>query len=541
MEIPNYKIEQKLGQGGMATVYLATEVLLNRKVALKIMSPELSGNKGFREGFRREGQTIAQLKHQNIVGIYSIGSSNDIYYMSMEYLSGGSLKEKLSEKKLSFDEAMSILQAVGSGLAHAHSHGFIHRDIKPANILFNEHNVAVLTDFGIAKLQDTASDLTRMGYTAGTAQYMSPEQATTTKIDQRSDIYCLGLVLYEMLTGEKAVYAETDIQAINFHVNAPPPSLPPKYLYLQPILDKALAKRPEDRFSSVQEFLDEFKNADSTTIFTPEALSAVRTSYTQSTINPAIENTTEKNKSYTFPAVAAAITISLGVGAWYGTSHLVNSTDKQETTTSSSPVSSQNTIADTGTVTTQIKADQFSEIQENYKLLTSELDAAAKGVRDILKIAPDNAEAKSMGIKLSDSYYKLATEHLISGKTEDALSIINKSISYLPFHGRSYNFKKSIDNPAQSIAENNKQIFDNTIIEIDNILESKNIISDSEKLKRLYLKAFDIAPGSPQVLDRIKITLQAINKEIRENPETAKTTAYKVAANFPFNTEFLAD
>jgi len=204
IEIPNYTLDKEIGHGGMATVYLGVQDLLQRNVALKVMLPEMARDKNFRNNFMSEGAIIASLEHPNIVRIHDIGIIDEtILYMAMEYLSGNTLKEKLSKGKLSFSDAFRIIKQVASGLVYAHDKGYIHRDIKPGNILFRADGTAVLTDFGIAKLQDTSGELTRMGYTMGTVQYMSPEQVVTTDLDKRSDIYSLGLIFYEMLTGRR--------------------------------------------------------------------------------------------------------------------------------------------------------------------------------------------------------------------------------------------------------------------------------------------------------------------------------------------------
>ena len=269
MEIKNYKLKQIIGKGGMATVYLGEHTSLKRSAALKIMSADIAANEQFQKSFLKEGEIVAQLEHPNIVGIYDIGRVEDdsTFFMAMEYLRGGSLKDKLEtiedpNKALPYQECVDILTQVGAGLEYAHQQDFVHRDIKPANILFRQDGTAVLTDFGIAKLQDSVGDLTRLGYTLGTVQYMSPEQASTTELDQRSDIYSLGLVFYEMLTGHKAHQAETTAQAIYQHVNEAPPPLEPHYAYLQTVMDKVLAKEPDKRFSSVSDFITALKNAD---------------------------------------------------------------------------------------------------------------------------------------------------------------------------------------------------------------------------------------------------------------------------------------
>lgn len=298
LDIDNYKIEQELGRGGMATVYLATQSLLSRKVALKVMLPEFS-QAVFQDVFLHEGKVVAQLEHPNIVRIYDIGISDGYFYMAMEYLAGGSLRERLNNGTFSPNQVAQILGQVGAGLAFSHQQGFIHRDIKPENILFRQNDEAVLTDFGIAKLQNSTGEMTRMGLTAGTAHYMSPEQAATSDLDSRSDLYSLALVAYEMLCGEKVCNADSLVQAIHQHTVLPPPDLPEKYQLFQPILHKALAKRATDRFNSVQEFIAAFADAvqryeheQSVThimTVTPEAVLADDTQMMDVKTDPAIE------------------------------------------------------------------------------------------------------------------------------------------------------------------------------------------------------------------------------------------------------------
>ncbi len=273
ISIPNFTIEKEVGHGGMATVYLAVQDMLSRHVALKVLLPDMMKDENLRKSFLGEGKIVASLDHPNIVRIYDIGIVDEtIFYMSMEYLSGGTLKEKMADGKLAFSEAQHILEEMAKGLAYAHDKGYIHRDIKPGNILFRDDGSAVITDFGIAKLQDTSGELTRLGFTLGTVQYMSPEQATTTDLDARSDIYSLGLVFYEMLTGQKAFKADSNIQAIHQHTTVPPPMLPEEYASLQEVMDKVLAKEPDARYQTVSEFVEAVKNPPplSKTVTAPE-------------------------------------------------------------------------------------------------------------------------------------------------------------------------------------------------------------------------------------------------------------------------------
>jgi serine/threonine-protein kinase PpkA len=254
MRFLGYNVGNVIGQGGMATVYYAKHILLNQGRALKVMSPELTNQPGFKESFISEGQFIATLKHPNIVNIYDISVQDGIYFMAMEYLQGGSLSEKLP---LSLEDAIRVLKQIGSALYYAHQKKIIHRDIKPANILFNNQGDAILTDFGISKLEDTESQLTKMGYgIVGTVRYMSPEQTGGEKLDQRSDLYSLALVFYEMLSGEKAIKSNTHASIIREHAVSPPPTLPDEFSFLQSVLNKALAKTVTRRYSDIRAFVE---------------------------------------------------------------------------------------------------------------------------------------------------------------------------------------------------------------------------------------------------------------------------------------------
>ena len=262
IQIPNYTIQKVIGRGGMALVYLAVQDMLSREVALKVLLPDMVKDDNLRKSFLNEGKIVASLDHPNIVSIYDIGVVEDsIFYMTMEYISGGTLKEKLLTNQFSYKEALKILEDIAEGLSYAHDKSYIHRDIKPGNILFRDDGSAVLTDFGIAKLQDSSGDLTRLGLTVGTAQYMSPEQAKSSKIDSRADIYSLGLVFFEILSGKKAFQFENTFQAIQQHTMAAPPKLPEEYSHLQPIINKVLAKKPKDRYQTTLEFVQAVKNA----------------------------------------------------------------------------------------------------------------------------------------------------------------------------------------------------------------------------------------------------------------------------------------
>lgn len=247
--ISGYRIERVLGQGGMATVYLAVQENLNRPVALKVMH-NLSVP-GFSERFLNEGRIIAKLAHPHIITIYDIGVSDECHYISMEYLQGGDLKKRIHkgiESKLSLE----YLEQLADCLAFVHEKGIVHRDIKPANVLFRSDDKLVLTDFGIAKQLQADLDLTATGATLGSPHYLSPEQAEGKSVDGRSDIYSLGIMFYEMLTGEKPYQGENYVSTVMQHLSAPIPALPSDVAQYQSLLKRMLAKKPEERFNSAK-------------------------------------------------------------------------------------------------------------------------------------------------------------------------------------------------------------------------------------------------------------------------------------------------
>ncbi len=251
INIPGYHIERELGRGGMAVVYLATQTLLERPVALKILHGPPQ-DETWRARFLREGRLVARLCHRHIVTIHDFGLAGDMPYLAMEYLPGGDLSSRAGQGDLCV--RVQWICQLAQALACAHRQQLVHRDLKPQNILFREDGEAVLTDFGIAKQQDDGS-LTRSGMVVGTAAYLSPEQGRGLKVDNRSDLYSLGVVFYELLTGQRPFAAETELGLIVQHLTQPPPRLPAAFSRLQPVLDKLLAKPVSERYPNAEALL----------------------------------------------------------------------------------------------------------------------------------------------------------------------------------------------------------------------------------------------------------------------------------------------
>lgn len=259
MEIPGYIIQKEIGRGGMATVYLAIQESLDRPVVLKILD-QLQSDKAedMAERFIAEGRILASLNHPNIITIYDIGIANHLLYISMEYVHGGDLKQRM-ELPVSADEALDILAKISSALGEAHKHGIVHRDVKPANILFRDENTPLLTDFGIAKQVNLDNDLTSTGIFLGSPNYVSPEQADGLTIDGRADIYSLGCIFFEMLTGNKPYASASIIDIVIQHKQAPIPTLPQEYAEFQHLLGRMMAKKRDERVADADELIIEIQ------------------------------------------------------------------------------------------------------------------------------------------------------------------------------------------------------------------------------------------------------------------------------------------
>ncbi len=250
-----HRLESVAGRGGMGIVYVATHLALERTVALKVIAPGLAEDPDFRERFQRESRTAASIRHPHVITVFHAGEEDGNLYITMEFIEGTDLRAMIKEGgPLPAEAAARIVSQVASGLDAAHARGLVHRDVKPGNVLVNKENGqphAYLTDFGLTRRTDSGSALTRTGQFVGTPDYVAPEQITGDKVDERADIYSLGCVLYEALSGKVPYPGETEWAKLHAHINNPPPSLGRGVdRRLAAVVRTAMATDPEDRYQA---------------------------------------------------------------------------------------------------------------------------------------------------------------------------------------------------------------------------------------------------------------------------------------------------
>ncbi len=259
-----YELEELVGTGGMSSVFRAHDRLLERKVALKVLHEQYTRDEDYVERFRREARSVASLSHPNIVTVIDRGEHGGRQYIVFEYVAGENLKHRIDrEGALPVGEAVDLALQIGRALQFAHQNGLVHRDVKPQNVLLNGDGRAKVTDFGIARSLDMQRGMTQTGTVLGTSDYIAPEQAQGSRVDERTDVYSLGIVLYELLTGETPFSGENFVAVAMQHINNPPPNIqdirgdvPPRLAYA---IDRALAKDARDRWDSMWEFCDELE------------------------------------------------------------------------------------------------------------------------------------------------------------------------------------------------------------------------------------------------------------------------------------------
>lgn len=422
IHIPGYKILRPIGEGGMASVFLAMQESLDREVALKVMAPALAANSEFTDRFLKEGRITAKLSHPNLVTVFDIGSHGSVYYLAAEYIPGGTLREKV-DAGLSIAETLDIVCDVARGLHFAHTKGFVHRDVKPGNILFKLDGTAVLADFGIAKAMDAKSGATMAGASIGTPDYMSPEQARAETVDGRSDLYSMGAMLYEMLTGDAPYQASDPFTVALMHVTQPVPQLPAETAWLQPLIDSLMAKTPENRPATGEAFIAEVERLLAAS---PEAASIQQTTSPKKKAGgPRLSGSTTRVSVATQSPLASPLVIGgaiaglLAVGIagyvfWPKSEPATNSTTPSTIDPNQLPpevVIPGKDPAPVGEMDIGMLLEQADSYKETgiggnmgRRLVFPDDDSAVALYRRVLGTEPDNARAKSGLAEIRDWY-----------------------------------------------------------------------------------------------------------------------------------------
>ncbi|MFZ0256865.1 MAG: protein kinase, partial [Gammaproteobacteria bacterium] len=448
--IAGYRIEHELGRGGMSIVYLAVQESLQRRLAIKVMSPALTLDPAFKERFLREGRIVAQLNHPNIIIVYDINFMANRYFIAMEYVPGPTLAHRITQG-LKLADSFYIVKRIARALDYAHRRGFVHRDIKPSNILFREDGEPVLADFGIAKAVESDTKLTKTGLTPGTPSYMSPEQIRGRELDGRSDIYSLGIVFYEMLIGELPYRGDSSVSAALMHLTEPVPKLPRHLVFLEPVIEGMLAKVPEERFENEQVFREAVDRAIATSR-NPRILEEVTLGYDH---DAGSERTKHRRKSapnsrkspqavtwarlksarqgWRWTTGAGALALLAG-----GTAFLLSEQGLDPRTQRA--VDHLLVMAEQ-----QLNQGQFIA-PRNYN--------AYDTYREILAIAPDYKPALEGLDRIGAHFEQLAQQQREAAKPDNALRLVEQGLEVVPKHKDLLALKKSV---IQQIAAEQRQ------------------------------------------------------------------------------------
>ena len=441
-----YQVVRKLGAGGMANVYLAEDQELGRGVAIKILNDRHANDEQFVERFRREAKNAAALSHPNIVSIYDRGEAEGTYYIAMEYLDGRTLKELIVQRgpapvTVSFEYARQVLSA----LRFAHRHGIVHRDIKPHNVLVDAEGRVKVTDFGIARAG--ASQMTEAGSIVGTAQYLSPEQARGTDVDQRSDLYSLGVVLYELLTGTLPFNGDTPVEIAMKHLSTVPeppserrPDIPRD---LDLIVMRALAKDPDDRYASAEEMdadLERFLRGAAISPLTEESATQIMRAPTGPLAATAATMISPPRHGAHFPPppppvyydleepihrrplwpwfAALLFVVGAGIGGWFLYTQISNKLDSTKPVAVNEYRNMNEQLA-----RTKIKADGFVPVVNHHASRTTAAGLVFKQSTPAGKRLPKQSE---ITIWVSTGLPKAVVPNLVGASSTDAVATLTK-------------------------------------------------------------------------------------------------------------------
>ena len=451
-QIQGYEIEFEIGHGGMATVYLAVQQSLGRRVALKVLAQEIENDDEFVHRFKKEGHILAQLLHPNIVTIHDIGISEDGHlFLSIEYLSGGTLRDKIKQG-LTFESAIQIARSIANALEYAHERGIIHRDIKPSNIMFRHDGTPVLTDFGVARVIGSQTIHTTTGLMIGSPGYMSPEQAMGESATIQSDLYALGVILYEMLSGHPPYKEDNPIAVTLKHLYDPIPDLPKEHTYFQPILNKLLAKKSLDRYKNAGEFLKALDEHSQSIKFFKDSIQ--QPSYAKNHSVSTAEFVTRKMRvllknRLRFFIIGITIIIIFVVILY--NFKLRNSVDQVATFEQAQRVGQIEQMRSAQEIATLLK---LAEAQLKARLLAgeSEEDNVEATYQHVLKLDPGNARALAGLESIAKEYEIQARQQLDAGALEESFKQITHGLAAAPQHQELLRLRQEVE---RQIAEVN--------------------------------------------------------------------------------------
>lgn len=548
MIIPGYRIIREIGKGGMATAYLAIQESLDRKVALKVMAPALVADEGFCQRFLKEGRFIARLNHPHIVTVHDIGERNSLYYMSLEYASAGNLEDRI-KKGMSVEEALFILKQVASALGYAHDQHVIHRDVKPANILFRMQEMALLSDFGIAKALGSGTQLTVVGSAVGTPRYMSPEQLMGESATVQSDLYSLGAVFYEMLTGRRPYDSEEAISIALMHLREPLPRLPPERSMCQPIIDRLMAKEPSDRYLSAHDLLrnidqldtnativmpapqelvrkrqelsqrgqstqpeSSHQDSDAESLLIPESLektSSLGTVSDQPSNNkasPEIHKDTQSETTHAAkrPSPRKLLKRSLGISAAvvgaasFGIYHFF--------------IHNSNQSLDPSVQTTPTHSSTKFEREMSASLRT-----LAGLYRRVLELDPNNIEAREGIVRTADNYEELAQSTWQQADTQLSLDLIELGLALTPDQAGLIRLRRDISDAKMAAASHPLDEAKRWIRQGDAYLaEARYMMPANGNAVQAYRRALQIDPESDLAKGRLDKLAQVFHRSARQ-------------------------
>lgn len=495
IEIPGYRIIRQIGEGGMSVVYLAYQESLKREVALKIMRPVIADEGNVVKRFKQEAEIIAKLYHPNIVSIYDVGSVDEhTLFYAMPYLQHGDLTGFAYHND---EELIKVMSGLCEGFAYAHAQGIVHRDIKPENILFDQFGNVKIADFGIA-LSSGKRRFTKDQRIIGSIHYLSPEQARSKHVDARSDIYGLGAILYEVLTGEPVFDAPDDLGIMMAHVESPVPRLPHKLAHWQDVIDRCLAKSPNQRFQSMHALQD--------------AIESVSPQHKQGPIK----------QVKAWPYLMISLLLLFVMGAWW--IWPIDDSSNSETSLKQTEVQSkQDKTADfVRTQPTQTTAIEDNDLAPNYEpqlsretvqqllnqakqniqrkqLTTPDDDNALDKLLKILADQPQHKEAKTRLSEINDGYFELAYQSVLANNYEQAeqfaesvttvrhkVALVNESLlKYLANNSEmtvSLLLGSLSEQVRTAVAKNNKNLASRLIKLTDVLMPDHQIVTELNEL-----------------------------------------------------------